>query len=120
VAEITDGDREFIDDLCQMQRAGGEYESYEEHVLTRGQREQALATYRERCEEAARDAVARQAFAAGCYDCKRGNPVYLRASDDLWVHRLGTSEYACAMHHVRLALDPDGRLAGPGKDGRDE
>lgn len=85
MAEITDGDREFIDELCEMQRTGSLYNPDYEHALTREQREQRLADYRERCEQAARDerdAEWREA-ADNSFEDIQSNEALLRVFPDL-------------------------------------
>ena len=77
--------------------------------------------------QAAEDRVARRAFAAGCSRCKRGLPVVMAGyewCDDpmqLWSHRQDGDLAPCGSHHIRLALDPTGRLSGrEGGEGGDD
>lgn len=89
--------------LCNTpMRCGGHCDFKRESI------ERVIAHVLESVRKAARDAVARQAFAARCYDCRRGYPATLRLSDNTWMH----CEVRCGAGHLRLALDPDGRLAG--------
>jgi hypothetical protein len=91
-----------------------------------------ITAYRERCERDARDETGKAARAfltawddaesnRGCYSCCDEHDCRCRtryAKPEPC--NCGRAELAETSEALRLALDPDGRLAGPEKGGRDE
>ena len=73
-----------------------------------------VAAYREQKEQAARDETARKAFAAMCHFCA-GDYSKVYADGSGWRPGKNGGALCTVPRTLRLALDPDDRLAGGAK-----